>query len=58
MFCGSLFHAAGPEHEKDRSPNLTRSFGKRQLVVLAERKPDRVAVAATVHTRSLMYFGA
>ena len=55
MSSENLFHAAGPEYKMAYSPNLVRSLGKWQLVVLAERKPDRVAVAATVLMRSLMY---
>jgi len=58
MSCGSLFQAAGPEYEKACSLNFVRSLGRQQFIVFPYRKPGRVAAAATVLTRSLMYFGA
>jgi len=57
LTCGSLFDAAEPEYKKAHFPNLVGTLVN-ECVVFAKRKPDRVAVAATMLTRSLMYFGA
>ena len=46
------------QHKRARSPNSVRSLGRQYFVVFSDRRPDRVAVAATVLTRSVMYFGA
>jgi len=56
MFYGSLFHDAGPAYEKARSLNLVWNLGRQQFVVFPDCRPDRVTVAVTVLTRSVMYF--
>ena len=55
--CLQKFHAAGPAYESARSPNFVRSRGVTKREEVADRRPERDELLATVWTQSARYAG-
>jgi len=54
---GRAFYAEGPAFEKERSPNLDRSWGRAKLEEDVDLSPERERVVVTVRTMFVKYAG-